>query len=523
MYSILIIDDEPYAVEALKRTINWNELNIDKVFCTCYTDEAIEILMNESIDICLSDIVMPGKTGFDIMEFIKDNKLDTKVIMTTAHENFWYIKKALALGAVEYLLKPIQFDALKKAVAAAAEFIESERQKQDYMEKYRESCDLWNSNIPYVVERFWRDALSGRFCLNKNKLTQFFRNVGKPLEEEIRFIVILISLDEWDDGLFDEDMLNYGIRNMAQETITDIFGGEMLEDDNGNNIGIVYCKGEASEAEAEKACEKLVNYCDELLHVKISCYLGAVTEIESVIDEYRYIQQKYWSNFRHKGSIIRKDEDIEAKEEIVQLPFFMNTDNALEYTRKEQLIKEINTFFENNTHMAQETNELIYHGMMFYIYDFCNKRGMNISELSDMPPEKGTEYSSKKLGKWCTDVIEELMEKCESDTHDGKIAMVKHYIEENYMNPISRDTISNELFFNASYLSRLFKKSIGLSIFEYLAQVRVEAAKKMLVGTDKKISDIAMEVGYNHFSHFANVFKNITGLTPKDYRELNKR
>ena len=115
------------------------------------------------------------------------------------------------------------------------------------------------------------------------------------------------------------------------------------------------------------------------------------------------------------------------------------------------------------------------------------------------------------------------MEKCESDTHDGKIAMVKHYIEENYMNPISRDTISNELFFNASYLSRLFKKSIGLSIFEYLAQVRVEAAKKMLVGTDKKISDIAMEVGYNHFSHFANVFKNITGLTPKDYRELNKR
>lgn len=523
MYSILIIDDEPYAVKALTETIDWNSLKIDKVFSTCYIDEAVTILMSENIDICLSDIVMPGKTGFDIIEFIKENDLRTKVIMTTAHEDFWYVKKALELGAVEYLLKPIQFDDLKKAVSAAMDQFEAERQKQQYMEKYQESCELWNNNIPDIIERFWRDALSGRFCLNKNKLTQFFRNIGKPIDENIKFCILLISLEEWDDGVFDEDMLNYGIRNMAKETVVEGFGGEMLEDDNGNNIGIIYCKKETADNSIEDACENLINYCQDLMHIEVSCYLSDIVDVDDVLEEYQYIQHAYWNNFKKNSGIIRKEDYVNSESIFVRLPLFMNIDNPFEYTKREQIIKELNIFYESHEQLPPETNAQIYYGIMLYIYDFCNKRGMSVVNVLNKPADKSTINSPKKMHKWCIDAIDKLMLNFNSEMQNDKIEAVKKYIENNYMNQISRDTISNELFFNASYLSRLFKKSTGLSIFEYLAQVRVEEAKKLLIYTDKKISNIAMEVGYNHFSHFANVFRNITGLTPKDYREINKK
>ncbi len=523
MYSILIIDDEPYAVKALTETIDWETLQIDRVHSTCYIDEASEILTKENIDICLSDIVMPGKTGFDMIEFIKENNLKTKVIMTTAHEDFWYIKKALELGAVEYLLKPIQFDDLKKAVSSAITLVESENQKQQYMEKYRESCELWNNNIPDVIERFWRDALSGRFCLNKNKLEQFFRNIGKPITDSMKFCVLLISLEEWDDGVFDEDMLNYGVRNMAKETVADSFGGMVMEDDNGNNIGIIYCSSKTNESDIEKACQRLINYCSELMNIEVSCYLSNIVGVDGVIEEYQYIQHAYWNSFKKNSGIIRKEDCTDTESVSVRVPLFMNIDNPLEYMNGEHIIKELNAFFESHEQLSAETSALIYHGILFFIHDLCNKRGINTSSILNTAADKSVINSAKKMNKWCVDVINKFMLNVNSATQNDKISAVKKYIESNYMNQISRDTISNELFFNASYLSRLFKKSTGLSIFEYLAQVRIEEAKKLLIYTDKKISNIAMEVGYNHFSHFANVFRSITGLTPKDYRELNSK
>ena len=523
MYSILIIDDEPYAVKALKETIDWKALDIDKVFCTCYIDEATTILTTEDIDICLSDIVMPGKSGFDMIEFIKENNLRTKVIMTTAHEDFWYIKKALELGAVEYLLKPIQFDALKKAVSAAISIVESENQKQQYMEKYKESCELWNNNIPDIIERFWRDALSGRFCLNKNKLSQFFGNIGRTADENMKFIILLVSLDEWDDSVFDEDMLNYGIRNMAEETVIESFGGEMIEDDNGNNTGIIYCTDETKIQDIEDVCKKLISYCRELMNIEVSCYLSDIVDVDNVVEEYQCIQHAYWNNFGQNSGVIKKEDYIDSESTSVRMPLFMNMDNPFEYTKREQIIKELDAFFASHDQITPEINALIYHGILFYIYDFCNKRGMNTANLLNLAADKSILNSSKKTHKWCIETIDRLMLDFDSETQNDKIFVVKQYIEANYMNQISRNTISNELFFNASYLSRLFKRSTGLSIFEYLAQIRVEEAKKLLIYTDKKISNIAMEVGYNHFSHFANVFRNITGFTPKDYRELNKK
>ena len=63
-----------------------------------------------------------------------------------------------------------------------------------------------------------------------------------------------------------------------------------------------------------------------------------------------------------------------------------------------------------------------------------------------------------------------------------------------------------------------FKKAVGLGAIEHLAQLRVNAACEALTDTDKAISDIALDCGYNNLSNFNRQFKKITGSTPNEYR-----
>ena len=74
------------------------------------------------------------------------------------------------------------------------------------------------------------------------------------------------------------------------------------------------------------------------------------------------------------------------------------------------------------------------------------------------------------------------------------------------------------LHLSSSYFSSLFKKETGVNFSTYLSQVRIEESKKLLKNTNYTIMQIAMEVGFEDQSYFTKVFKNNTGLTPKEFR-----
>jgi two-component system response regulator YesN len=74
------------------------------------------------------------------------------------------------------------------------------------------------------------------------------------------------------------------------------------------------------------------------------------------------------------------------------------------------------------------------------------------------------------------------------------------------------------VYLNPSYLSRLFKKETGQSLSDYIGQVRMEEARRLLSQTNMKIVQVAEESGYRNVSHFAKMFKRMTGVTPQEYR-----
>ncbi len=103
-----------------------------------------------------------------------------------------------------------------------------------------------------------------------------------------------------------------------------------------------------------------------------------------------------------------------------------------------------------------------------------------------------------------------------------KVSEIIQYINSNYSSPLSLPSISKRFFISQYYLSRAFKQSTGFTFIEYVNSIRVREAQRLLRETNDKIIDIAGKVGFGNISHFGRVFKEITNLSPLNYRKLNK-
>jgi AraC-like DNA-binding protein len=101
-----------------------------------------------------------------------------------------------------------------------------------------------------------------------------------------------------------------------------------------------------------------------------------------------------------------------------------------------------------------------------------------------------------------------------------KILPVLLYIEENYNEPVSLETVSNILNLNQQYFCRLFKKITNRTFTDYLNFVRVCKAEKLLSSTSKSVMEISLEVGFSSVSYFNRIFKRYESCTPTAYRKL---
>ncbi len=96
------------------------------------------------------------------------------------------------------------------------------------------------------------------------------------------------------------------------------------------------------------------------------------------------------------------------------------------------------------------------------------------------------------------------------------------YLSNNYMNKVSLQDIADKEFLSSQYLSYKIKDTFGLGFNEYLNQIRVEESTKLLLDTDKNISDISEEVGFSHVRYYNKHFKNHYNCSPMEYRKKYK-
>lgn len=100
-----------------------------------------------------------------------------------------------------------------------------------------------------------------------------------------------------------------------------------------------------------------------------------------------------------------------------------------------------------------------------------------------------------------------------------KMSEVAIYLTENYRSRISLKQVAERFFITPCHLSRSFKKATGFSFIEYVNSIRVKEAQKLLKKTNSSVMRIAELTGFDSQTHFGRVFKNLTGMSPLQYRK----
>ncbi|NLY19113.1 MAG: AraC family transcriptional regulator [Clostridiaceae bacterium] len=130
---------------------------------------------------------------------------------------------------------------------------------------------------------------------------------------------------------------------------------------------------------------------------------------------------------------------------------------------------------------------------------------------------RNIQHFTEWISTWFSRIIEYMIEQQKDDSRSFEYE-VKDYIEKVYMKEISLDTVADHFKYNSSYFCKIFKEKLGVTFWEYVAQVRVDKSKKLLVDLDDTIEQIAEKVGYNNRFSYIRAFKKYTSLTPGEYR-----
>ena len=128
MYKVCIIEDETIIRKGLLRAIDWKALDCKVVAEACNGKEGYKVIESEKPDIIILDINMPIMTGIDLLALLP--KETYALIILSGHSEFEYAQKAIQFGVSEYLLKPIDHDALEESLKRAIKQVDMYRQYQ---------------------------------------------------------------------------------------------------------------------------------------------------------------------------------------------------------------------------------------------------------------------------------------------------------------------------------------------------------------------------------------------------------
>ena len=160
-----------------------------------------------------------------------------------------------------------------------------------------------------------------------------------------------------------------------------------------------------------------------------------------------------------------------------------------------------------------------------FIYAYMHNIVPNFAECLHMNIQPTLQFITGSLAETIR-YREEFLIKRQAVNNNSKhqiFGEVKRFIEQNYNTDITLESLAADIGFNPTYFSKLFKEYFGTNFVNYLCNTRIEAAKKLLVDTDIRVTAIFSMVGFSQHSYFVRQFKAYTGSTPIDYRNKYRK
>ncbi len=149
-----------------------------------------------------------------------------------------------------------------------------------------------------------------------------------------------------------------------------------------------------------------------------------------------------------------------------------------------------------------------------------------LSEMADIFAEKADGYEFELMGnvlkawKWVRELLADEIHKVTVPADDRFREMLM-YLQKHYGSEVTLNEVANHVGLSRSECCRYFKKQSGQTITDYLLQYRIHKSMNLLMETELSVAQVAQNCGFSHQSYYTRRFREMTGLTPKQYRAEN--
>lgn len=472
----------------------------------------LELIERERPDVIIMDIQMPDMDGLTMLARLREEGVDSKVVILSAYSDFTYAKKAMELNAANYLLKPVRVHELEKVLREAERELEKERFQSMVIspENMIRSAQLnvfedreLNANLLLdklridPTERMgiflvWLGSFYDRFHETVNRIlketaehARDFRAVVSRLPEESEFTLILYGMGETRDyqAWIEAQLLPMILTNTGSHAV----------------CGFAHCSDIYSLGQQQKELRSILDYS--------LVYGGETLITQQLVHHQPLVPLRYSPELalRARQAVYKRSgrELAGAVGELMR--------QCREQPHEPSDIKDVCiSFCWTVLNAVREYMSIDKYGLQVQKHLECIANAVSWEELE-------REFDSLKHS------IDDLWEEHETKTEvtvSRLVMKARHLIEEHYNQGITMEEAARILAVSPEYLSRLYKKETGVSFTEEIRNCRVEKMKTLLIGTNLNLTQIASLTGFSDPKYMSRVFRDVVGMLPADYRKV---
>nr|WP_307991745.1 response regulator [uncultured Niameybacter sp.] len=455
MYRVLLIDDENYVLKSLTLSIPWESLSLSIAASFNGAQDALNFLEKEPIDIIITDIQMPGFSGLELAKIIHTKYPHIQMIIISGFAHFSYAQTAMRYGVIEYVLKPIDTNELIYCLQKATTHLIKASSIQ--------------SNIIHFIEEN-----------NEVELKKYLEDQG--FSQNQFYVATSINLPALENIPQPYLTFQFGKKKYAYLSPNPYDLQESLTLHLGSLGGIGIC---ASPITVDKL-HKTIKECDLKAY---QYFMEGQTTLYSTLPS------------SHPVELIGEVAYYLSKHQTAKLNTLLNQIHTL------SLNKELNILFALHLFQLILSSDLL--DSKTKIVDYYN-----FDQLTD-------EFSCfSHMLTFISTILDESKEpplQNDYSTNTNFLVILK-YINDHFTEPLSLQTLSEQLHMNASYISQLFKKETQTTYIKYLTNLRVNYAKELLDTSTLSVDEVCEQAGFNDYFYFSKVFKKVVSLSPAQYR-----
>lgn len=491
---VLIVDDEYIIRQGIAYMIHWESEGFKIIGEASNGEDALKKIEECKPHIVLTDIVMPKMDGMELTKIICEKYPEIRIIILSSYSDFDYVRNTFKYGAVDYILKPtlgpdIMLETLKKA-ASNIEGMVLHSQNYD-----RISIPLTQYILGYLDE------------LDKKSLDSYFINHS--------YVMLLTNLAYFPNK---NEIKNFFKHKL--EKISDCRARSFSV-----NEEIMVCIYSFEEKNYEALLSNIQAAVKGKNFFILSNVFYDIYEVRSIYTEKLLPSLENRFYHKNKSLLIVEEKNTECFLDKFDNREFSNLlSTAHFYEALEKLFNYIKKLLENKVN----ENELkaFVSNKLYNFISVLEENGFNENNIRYFKLECLSKVESAIYAEdFMNDIVrifedfKTIIDEYELNADQATMNKIMQYVYEHYQDSLTLNDLAKRFNFSYQYLSTYFSSRNGNTFIEYLNNIRIEEASKLLKKSNIAISDIGIKVGYSDHSYFCKVFKKYKGMTPSEYRK----